>query len=507
MNAPPATGALELPPAESESRSRIAVPAALFLAALATMGLAEARGFPPEEILDACNQAGPLLLLAGCAAAGIAALRRDPRQIWAPWPWFLGAYAVYFGFGPLFYAHGDSAAVQASQEIHFTGARDLWRTNLLNVAALFGVAGAWRAARAFLPEAPPGDGPEFDAAGTRRAVVAFLAVGIPVRYLLALPHEFGMIAWVPPESVLQLKVFSALAIVPLALLASREGGGWRWALAALTAAELAVALLTFGKLDVCMVVILLVLGLCLHRFRPGVLVAGIAAVALVYAAITPLVTTARNRIHRETGSHHTAGLGRRLAIARDYLFREREEESRPRAERQAWWSRLNYANMQCLAMDYRDDGRSGQSFENAAYVFVPRLLWPGKPVLTDAGVHFNALVTGRQHTRRAPGIFAEAYWNGGWPLVAAAAAFTGLAFAVQGLFALRHMGARRVAYLPGAFLAIRMALRPDGWFVTDILGTLVLWAGLTAALHFLLLRERRRDAVAGTSPAAAVPGA
>ena len=65
----------------------------------------------------------------------------------------------------------------------------------------------------------------------------------------------------------------------------------------------------------------------------------------------------------------------------------------------------------------------------ALYIPIPRVLWPDKPSISDTGVDFNYLLNLDIYTSSSPGIFAEAYWNGGWFYVALICLAVGFLFA------------------------------------------------------------------------------
>jgi hypothetical protein len=147
---------------------------------------------------------------------------------------------------------------------------------------------------------------------------------------------------------------------------------------------------------------------------------------------------------------------------------------------QSWWCRLNYANAQSFAMTAYDQGLSGDTFALAFYVFVPRILYPDKPIMTP-GVEFNVLVDGNPGSQSAPGMFAEAYWNGGWPLAVLTFLFMGAFYWAWEVYARRKLAFLRLAYMPVIWLGLFSAIQQDAWFISGTIGILP----IALAFHFM----------------------
>ena len=84
---------------------------------------------------------------------------------------------------------------------------------------------------------------------------------------------------------------------------------------------------------------------------------------------------------------------------------------------QGWWARISYVNYQAFAVDAYNKGYNGDTFENNKYILIPRLLYPEKPNM-NSGTKYHHLVTNKLNLNNpnntGPGIFFEAYWNGGF---------------------------------------------------------------------------------------------
>ena len=92
---------------------------------------------------------------------------------------------------------------------------------------------------------------------------------------------------------------------------------------------------------------------------------------------------------------------------------------------------MNYANAQAFAMHNYDEGHPGDSAKLALIAWIPRAVWPNKPII-ESGVGFHERMTGDSGPSFGVGFFAEAYWNGGWALVILVSAVVGWLFATLG---------------------------------------------------------------------------
>jgi hypothetical protein len=144
-----------------------------------------------------------------------------------------------------------------------------------------------------------------------------------------------------------------------------------------------------------------------------------------------------------------------------------------------------------------DTGVPSPSLDLLLATFIPRFLWPDKPIITQIGVDFNFAATGSQTSSSAPGLFADAYWNFGWSGVALLMVPLGAIFGYISVFALNVLTLRRWIYFPLVFMGMKMGLRTDGFIVADIVGTVVLmiagYAILTLLEHLLLAVFRHRS--------------
>lgn len=437
------------------------------------------------------NGSLPALLGAVCLWGGYLMVRKHPQVLWTPLPWFLAAWTAYYGLGPLAYVYGAPETVAYMDALYPVDDRSLLRTNQLNaiglVAVLLGAAllSRMRFGCSLPTSSSLGHNPW-------RVALLFLAIGVPVKYLLELPYVLGLVDYVLPGSIQYFGTFSGLAILPLAVAAGEGRRGARMLLVAVIAAEMMVGFVMLAKLHIIKTVLLVFLGQ--YAVRPNLkrlVVTGLIVAVGYVAVLAPFVNFARIMLARAS-AQNVAELS---AVAGSYASEGRETLASLLPGVQGWWARLAYANTQAFAMDQYDEGKPGWTFGMVRYVLVPRFLYGDKPIMTP-GHEFDYLVLGRGTSSTGLGFVGEAYWNGGWLLVAVVGLFVGGLFAVLGRFSIHAIRSRRWLYVPLVFTTIYLGLRPDGWFVpTYVAGVLqvvlvVVLLGLVSLAFPAVVRRR-----------------
>jgi len=317
-----------------------------------------------------------------------------------------------------------------------------------------------------------------------RVAWLFLAIGVPVKYLLELPYLLKLTDFVLPGSIQYLGTFSGLAILPLSV-AVREQRRWaKPVLWILVLAEIAVGIVMLSKLHIIMTILLVFLGR--YAVRPdlrSLIVAGVVVVVAYAAILSPFVNFARMMLGRASAQDVTEAVGAAQAFGTE--GREALADVLPGV--QSWWTRLAYPNAQAFAMAEFDQGRPGSTFAMVAYAFVPRLLYEDKPNMSP-GQEYTQLILGTDTSSTGVGVFGEAYWNGGWPLVMVTGLYIGGLFGLLGRMASRAIISHRWLYVPLVIKAVFLGLRPDDWFVQTYVGG-VLQVLITVALLAAVARR------------------
>jgi hypothetical protein len=425
----------------------------------------------------------PSLLLLALLGAGYWIVWRNSHLAWSPLPWFLGVCAVYYGFGPLLYHFGTPESVWYADQFYPVGEEDLLRTNMLNAAGITLVLFGYQVSMAFIPKWKAAySTTTLNVIEMKRLLFGLLLIGIPVKYLLAVPYRLGLSSYVLPGSIQYLSIFTSLSIIVLFVIIHNGANSYRIPLYLLITAELVASLMSLSKLEVVVVLIMILLGIYLCRPRIIVFIAGGALIGLIYIVfLSPFVTYARFAVRLE-GMRSQGELSTSIL---EYAKEGRLDALDQLPNVQGWWSRLNYANAQAFAMNSYDSGNPGNTYSLIPFTVVPRVLYPEKPIMTR-GPEFNELVTGSDHSASAPGLFGDAYWNGGWLYVILSCLYAGLVYAIFTDISIRHIREWKLTYLPVVFIGIMMGIRPDEFFASSFVGPSFQAIVLYIAIRFLI---------------------
>jgi hypothetical protein len=294
-----------------------------------------------------------------------------------------------------------------------------------------------------------------------------MLIGGILRYAVVLPYTFGLTQTVLPGIFVTL---SKVYYVGIYLLISYGVNYNRRLLilaSILAGIEILVSIASFAKTELLLILIFSFLGFISRKASKTKIVIGASCVLLAFFAFQSLVGYGREQLYQRYHSIQGAGLYERWAIVQTYLDSGHETVT---STRQTGLSRLSYVNVDAFVVEKFDAGSPGDTLRNAAAVFVPRILWPDKPIITQLGEDLNFLVFGRAGSFLGIGHFAEAYWNFGWAGVIPFMAALALILSIYTRISVRIMARQDWLLLPIVLIGVNVGLRVDGFFVPDILG-------------------------------------
>ena len=415
------------------------------------------------------NVTGPVALTAilGWSCYGIA--RQSSIAIWAPLFWFRLACAAYYGFGALVPHIVNFETREYIFSLYFFDDALNFKINLIYCSGIFGTLVfarlILRPGVNRLPAATAGNGPDLKSRMFLFAL-GFLLVGAVLRYAVVLPYALGLMRTTLPGMFMTLAKTFYVGVFLMIVYAMRYDRKILTVMAPLILFEIAVSVATFAKMELLLILVFSFLGFISHRATRTRMVTGALCVLGAYFLFQPLVGYGRIEVIARYGGE-AAGIEERWKIVQDYLDGGRDTA---KSHHQGGLSRLSYVNVGAFVVDQYDAGRPGDTFRDAFAVFIPRVLWPDKPIITQLGQDLNFMVFGRYGSALGVGHFAEAYWNFGWvgfvPFMAALA----LILSVFTRVSMAIMARQDWLFLPVVFIGVNMGLRVDGHFVPDILG-------------------------------------
>ena len=312
-------------------------------------------------------------------------------------------------------------------------------------------------------------------------ISAFLVIGF-VSYLYVL--QFDLLQSQRDVVISGLwRSLKKLLLVAIVLSTAHKGLNARWFHSVAIFVALVHAfggILMLNKSEVLLPMVSLMLG---YSWRLGVrrvLVPAITVIMLTYLMIGGAVTTARNL----SGSATSIDWDYRISILWNGIVGEsnasQDGEDNP-------WSRFCYTPSQAAALDFFDQNSGGDDFGKMGWVFVPRFLAPGKPVITAGGPEFHYKIRGNTDSSSGHGVFVNGYYNLGLLGVLIAGVGVGVMLGCTTVFAREVFDAEAVQWLPFALMGSYMAFRIDGHFLPDYLGPFALL--LYVFVGILLIRK------------------
>ncbi len=434
----------------------------------------------------------PLTILVMCGSVGWRLIRRNRLALLTPLPLAFALGALVFGFGPMLYVLQPNSSYATANFRIVMDLAGLYHVQLLNLvgftlllAGLAAASGAGLRLGVFRPAersgAVPVDGEavaglaSFGERSLFRAYASFTAVAIVVRTT----ERIGGIDLLDllPSFFSFLDGMGALAVFIGSVLAVRRGG-WYWLLPLLPlVVEVIDGFLALRKSKILTPVLFAFLGAYLAGRPIRSLISGVLICITLFVLIYPVINAGRRVAWLDGGATSTEFFATGLA-----------GDSRVEVDAlDVWsaWARWNYTPIQFGLMREYNSGRSGTTFSDLPWMFVPRFVAPEKPVL-DFGARVNELLLGHRRSASGSTIFGEAYWNGGWPLTVLVAFLSGVLLLVNSAVCIHLFSHRSLLTWPVAFTGILTGQLLQNFFTVGLLGmsiAFLLLALLLSALY------------------------
>ena len=449
--------------------------------------------FTGHTLDDSVNAVAPFYIFLICGLVALQIIRRQVETILSPAFFFPFQSAVFLGVGPLVEVWGNDAtkaflnssplAVSAES---FTKANTLSCIGILLVFAGFWAHGKIYAKKWNSPGLVARTLPSVHIS-PRLLALGFTIAGFCFLYFIKLPAEWGMIDLVVPGVLTALAGLVHFGFGLVAYLATSGDKFLTRFFWTLWPIHFFLTILTFAKAILVAAILLPILGAYMADRKLSKLVMGLIAAGLVYSLSQDFVHYGRNVVSSEIGNISQADYSRRVEILSDYLSGETEKTSLIN-DRQGWWTRLNYINVQAFAIDARDSGESLDTFQNAWIRFIPRFFWPDKPIITGAGIDFNYLISGRDTSSLGLTIYGDAYWQFGWLGVILIMPLFGFMLAAMSLWSVYIITWRQFIYFPLVLLGIQISIFGPVSFILDgIISVIPLYLAYFLAVKLFVL--------------------
>lgn len=432
-----------------------------------------------------------LFVLPGVAGARI--VNRCHYTLMSPIVWCLASVGIYFALGPSLFLFAEQELIDRVS--HATpivvGLPELWETTAANMLCFISILGAFLLTSLLIPTKVPtytggarknlNPSNAIPIGPAKQAAIACLVVGAFIKYGLTLPVDFGFIDLTLPGFIQTMSNFLLIGVFLLAFISYRGELPWRITFYSIVVIELVVRSLSFSKLKILILLLMVVLGRFLAHRRLRSLIINGMLIMLVYIVLKPIFSRGRLHLDKVNARSGASFEQRSQAIVESYQSIELENEV---GDRVGWWSRLCLTPYQFFAMQQYDGGLPGDSMRHVPYVLVPRILWPEKPVISDLGREYNDLLRGNRMSSTAVGVVGESYWNGGNWLLVLVSCYIGFILAMTSALATQMVFKQQWVTMPALLLGIRTGLSIDGWFAMTFVGQVGLYFVILLMLLF-----------------------
>ena len=440
------------------------------------------------------NVLGPMSLFVVFCAVGYRTIRHSSVSIWTPYVVFIAGCALFYGIGPLVYTLGsDDTLARLNASNLSISSLELLQVNLLVVVGLLvTLFGFYLSTK--MSNNQYSKSASIHTFQLSTLAVVFTVTGFIIRYFFSLPYEFGMSGFTLPGSVHSLSYLLALGLALIGFLSVRSGGRWTYLFWIILLPNVFVAVMQFSKSAAIINLILPALGCFLAHQRFGRLFRWGFVAAIMYFSMQPMVLTARSHIYEQTETIFRATLPERLHIIKRYVKGELSFVSHHGSDDQPSWTRLNYFGQLAFAMRLYDQGFPSKTLQNLWIVFIPRVLWPSKPVVIGPGEDFNEIATGRRGSFMGLGIYGDGYWNAGWLGAMGFGILMGIIFGWMSQKTLNWLQTGQFIYLPAILIAFQTALLgPNKFLINGLIAPSILYTAYVILITIIVRLKMRME--------------
>lgn len=431
--------------------------------------------------------------------------------------WFVLGASVYFGMGAVaggLHVHPHADDLFADDTLY------LIRVNLLNASSVLIVLAAayplanMRGLTLSRQDMSPAD-IERRLQKIFPYIVGIAALGVGLKYALF-----------PVADNLALRGIAAkiYLIIPSCFLLL--GLLWRttgWPLRAIAGGvfflEILNGLVGLTKYQVISAMLALAVGMWLRRRSVIFALITWSVVAATLIIINPLVTLGRSHIDYDAEKNTVAMRLRILVDAVDAYYLDDGIQGRPdkfesdsvgkfeaevingmtgtEARLRGVGRRFDLATIQGYLINEYNSGRPGRSLVDFWAVFVPRMIWPEKPIITRFGAELHTRfsyvpseVRSQIGSSAAPSYSGEAYWNYGVPGVVLVSILLGWGVGWLTRCWQHAMAGRDPAYFLIAFPVAVWVSFVESWVVATYLGEFIIFVVILLSGHAILALPR-----------------
>lgn len=432
---------------------------------------------------ETMNYVAPVCLSLALGVSAVKMALADSRAIWAPLFWFRVATVVYFGVGSVVPLVTNSATRLYLEAFYAFLSAEIQQVNLVVAVGVACILGSnlifERLSRR--DEHAVSRSQEIRVSNNALHLgIGMYLIGFIVKYLLILPSERGLIPIVIPGFVVNLTTLQLVGVSLLTIWGLSNARLSLFGVVLLVIFDSAMGVLMLSKTAAMYPLLAFVIGALSHRLTIRRLALAALFLWFTFDFLQPWVAYARG----EQARAYRGSIVDFSDVAKIYAsyFDSRKTLDSSQAIQQSL-VRVSMVSVGAFVIAQYDRGHPGNSLEDAVYSFVPRFLWPEKPVIQVAA-ELSTLATGEVGNSVSAGYFAESYWNFGWIGLPMLLCPVGIFFNLATHFAGRVIERKDWLYLPILFLNLKVALLVDAWYV-GFVGTIAQGLALYVVLRIV----------------------
>lgn len=409
---------------------------------------------------------------------GFSLIRSYPILLLTPLPMLFGYFVLIFGVGPLIHFYGSEEVLSRIRFKWHIDDESVFQVQVVNlVGMIFLVVGLMLAmssspAKTFERSISPA---LLSSRQLKTGFLVFFIIAVVLRLtfwisgvdLLGVLPGFlkpaGKVGW--------------LSILFAAILSGRGSIKGSSMLLFALALEVAHGALTLDRYDILMPIMLAFVGVYLGGGKIRVLLIGVLIVAFSMVLLRPIISLGRDEVWSRKSQSSAEYLSSLVTDG------DRLEKANQQSGDLGWWSRLNYTPVQNILIKEYDSGRSGNTYSSIYWFFLPRFLFPDKPIM-DHGRQLTIIVFGHRNSSTGATVFGEAYWNGGWLSLILTSMLYGIFLWVISLKCLWLFSQSSIITWPIAIYGMLMGSLVSNFFTSGVIGSFVIFMGLVTLYHF-----------------------
>lgn len=379
--------------------------------------------------------------------------------LFSPLFWYKFISTLFFGIGPLAYYFGSSITIEVMNLYFFTSSETISKIALIYLTSIV-LTDSILLILNYLSPLPSQLSVKF----TNKKLLLFysLTIGIFFKYIIIIPSSLlginapGISHAFPP--FIYIGIFLAYNI-------GQKNSSYKILFYILTFIEASSSFLVLSKEYLYMLIMFSAFTVFFHNKNlKTILITGLASGVLYIFVIQNLFLVLRSAGDGSFGITSTTEIESAFETIRGGAVVNGQNV----ASFEAWWDRLSYVKYQAYAVEAYDQNYPGKTLQNFKYIFIPRILYPEKPNL-NPGSEYNSLVqqsfSEQNPNSTGPGIFVEAYWNGGWLyLIYVTIYFSFLLFYTSKII-VKNLKEKNYVILMFAVNAVYIGRSIDSWFV------------------------------------------